>query len=258
MKIILPFSALAAGKLDRFTDEAGLLTASQAMELTAKLDEISARQQFDIVVAVVNSRDERVANLYAADFYEENGFGYGKDLDGIILLISMEYRDFGFATTGYGLEAFTSYGQEYLEKLFLPHLKSGNYNKAFTTFADAADDFLTKAKAGDPYTYGNIPLTIEEQRTYRLYSALGSLLVALLIAFSFVSIWKSQLKTVRREDLAHAYARQGSMVVTTAREQYLYKNVSKTKRVKDQRKGGGGGGFRSSSGRGFGGRSGRF
>jgi len=255
-------AALAAGSAEtgggspRYIDETGLLTASEARELTAKLDAISERHEFDVVVAVVESLGGKNVRLYAADFYEQKGFGFGRNLDGIILLLSMEYREYAFVTTGYGLKAFTDPGQVYLEKLFLPYLKADDYFTAFMAFADAADDFLIKAEAGAPYGAGNIPLTPTEKNKYRLYAAIGSLVLGLIIALTVTGIWRSQLKSVGRENLAQAYIRPGSMVVTARRDIFLHRHVTKTARPKNTSSGGGS--FKSSSGRSFSGRSGRF
>ena len=247
----------AGERLPRFIDDLGLLTPAQGAELTAKLDKISERHQFDTVVTVVRYLDYREARLYAIDFYEQNGFGFGSDLDGIILLLATQDRDFGFATTGYGLKAFTDAGQEYLEKLFLPHLKKDHYFEAFMAYADAVDDFLTQAKTGKPYNKGNIPLTAEEMTRFRTLSTVVNLVLALIIAFIVTFMWKNQLKTVRGENFASAYVREGSMVLTASRDIFLHRNVSKTARPKNQNKSGGGS-FRSSSGRSSSGRSGKY
>ena len=265
MTLVLPFTALASdlqrvsagGRLARFVDDEGLLTAKQAAELTAKLDEISERHQFDTVVVVVDALDRREARLYAVDFFEQNGFGFGRDLDGIVLLLAMRDRDFGFAVLGYGLEAFTDAGQEYLEKLFLPHLRADDYYKAFMVYADAVDDFLDKAEAGKPYNKGNIPTTPEERSKQRLYSIVGSLIAALLAALAVTGMWRGQLKSVRKQNLANAYIIDGSMKVTLARENFLHRNVTRTQRASSSGKSGGGS-FRSSSGRSSSGRSGKF
>ena len=47
---------------------------------------------------------------YADDYYDYNGYGAGADNDGILLLLSMEDRDWWISTTGYGIDAFTDYG----------------------------------------------------------------------------------------------------------------------------------------------------
>jgi len=252
-------AALAAGSAagsPRYIDEVNLLTAQEAGELTAKLDAISERHQFDVVVAVVDSLGGKNARLYAADFYEQKGFGFGRNLDGIILLVAMEYREYAFVTTGYGMRAFTDAGQVYLEKLFLPYLKSDEYSMAFMAFADAVDDFLVKAGEGEPYDTGNIRLTPSEKMKYRLYTAIGSVLLGLIIALVVTGIWRSQLKSVGRQDLAQAYIRPGSMALTARRDIFLHRHVTKTARPKNTSSGGGS--FKSSSGRSFSGRSGRF
>jgi uncharacterized protein len=229
----------AGGKLPRFIDDKNLLTPEQAKQLTAKLDEISARHKFDTVVAVVRSLDNREARLYAADFYEQNGFGFGSGLDGIILLLAADDRDFGLATTGYGLSVFTDAGQEYLEKFFLPHLKENKYFEAFMAYADATGDYLTKTKSD-----------------LRVWGAVFSLVLALIISLIVTLSWKSQLKSVIKQNLASAYVIEGSMALTKQQDFFLYRNVSKTARPKNESKGGGG--FKSSSGRSFSGRSGKY
>lgn len=266
MALGLSCTALSAGvdlarvqegeRLPRFIDDKSLLTPTQAAELTAKLNEISERHKFDTVVAVIDALDKREARLYAIDFFEQNGFGFGSDLDGIILLLAMKDRDFGLATTGYGLKAFTDAGQVYLEKQFLSYLKANKYFEAFMAYANAVDDFLAKAKSGKPYDKDNIPLTASELKGYRIWSLVVSLILALIIALIVTLSWKSQLKSVRKENLAGAYIIQGSMVVTRSRDIFLHRSVSKTARPKNESSGGGG--FKSSSGRSSSGRSGKF
>ena len=251
---VVPFGALAADA-PRFVDEMGLLTAAESLELNTKLDAISERHRFDVVIAVVAELDWREARLFAADYYEQHGYGYGENFDGAILLLAIRDRDFGFAATGFGLQAFTTAGQKYLDKHFLPQLGRDDYYGGFMSYADAMDDFLTRAEAGEPYDSGNIPLLPAELNRYRLYAVVGSLALALIIALTITGIWRSQLKSVHREDLAHAYIRQGSMVITNSRDDFLYRKLNRVRRPKERS---GGGGFSSSSGRGYTGHSGKF
>ncbi len=246
----------AGEELPRYIDDIGLLTSEQAESLTAKLDEISERNQFDTVVAVVPALDYREARLYAADFFEQNGFGYGNDIDGAILLLAMEDRDFGFASFGYGLDVFTPYGQDYLDSLFLPYLKEDQYYEAFMSYADAVDDFIAKANSGTPYDKGNIPKNPEEVRKYRFIGGAIALALALIIAFSVTGVWRGQLISVRKENLANVYFREGSMALTDQRDIFLHRHVQKVKR--ETSSSGGGGSFSSSSGRSATGHSGKF
>ena len=266
LTFILPWTAFAAGgdlarvaqgeRLPRFIDDQGLLTEEQAQQLTAKLDELSEAHQFDLVIAVVPELDNREARLYAADFYEQNGFGYNTDLSGIILLLAAQDRDFGFAFFGFGEEAFTDSGQDYLEAAFVPYLSDDDYYGAFMAFGNAVDELLIQAEAGTPYDAGNIPLTAAQISQYRLYGVITSLVLALIIALTVTLVWKSQLVSVRRQDLAHAYIGAGGVNVTNSKDIFLHRQVHKEKRKVESK--GGGGSFKTSSGRSAGGRSGKY
>ena len=88
----------------RLVDRADLLSELEEEELEARLDEISERQQADVVVVTVNSLDGKSAQDYADDFYDYNGYGIGTDKSGILLLVSMEARDWHITTTDSGSE----------------------------------------------------------------------------------------------------------------------------------------------------------
>ena len=194
--LILPFTSLASDlarvpagqRLPRFVDDVGLLTDREAATLTARLDEVSERHLFDTVVVVVKSIGSSDPRVYAADFYEQNGYGLDGDSEGIILLLAVEYRDVTVVTTtGYGSWAFTNAGQVYLESLYLPHLSENEFFEAFMVFADGADDFLIRAEEGRPYDRGNIPLLTDSQkREARIWAVVGSILLAAIISAAVV------------------------------------------------------------------------
>ena len=261
---LIPFSVFAAEgsepRIPRFYDEEGLLTSEQASVLTAKLDEISERQRFDVVVVVVYELDHREARLFAADFLEESGYGFGEELDSAILLLAVKDRDFGFASFGYGLEVFTTAGQDYLDKLFLPYLREDDYYNAFMAFADGVDDFLTQAKESVPYDSGNIPMLDSERARHRRNTIIWSLVIGLVIALIVNSRLKRQLKSVKADNLAQAYIRPGSLSLRASYDTFLHSSVSRVERSSDSDSGGGGGGssFSSSSGRSATGHSGKY
>ena len=241
----------------RFVDEVGLVSESQASTLTNKLNEISERQQFDVVIYVTNSTGGWNPRVFAADYFEEQGFGYGQDRDGIILMLAMQDRDYAFVTTGYGLYAFTNAGQAHMENQFLPYLSNNEFFEAFTIFADTADDFVTKAKAGQRYDSGNIPMSAAERQNARLITIIVSLAIAFIVPAVVTGVWTSQLKSVRSQDFACDYIRRGSMVMKMQNDVFLHRNVSRTRRSQSSNSGSSGS-FTSSSGGSFSGRSGRF
>lgn len=238
--------------LPRLTDEADLLSDSEETDLLAKLDEISERQECDVVVATVNSLEGKTAMEYADDFYDYNGYGYGEERDGIILLISMEERDWWMSTCGYGITAFTDAGQKYMSDKFITMLSDGEYADAFAKYADLCDEFLTQAKTGEPYDTGNMP-----KESLNIIWLPIDLAVGLFAAFIVASLKKMKLKTVRRKAEAQDYVVDGSFRVTKNYDCFITKSVT-TRTIHRDDDSGGSSTHTSSSGSSHGGSGGSF
>ena len=261
----------AAADVPRLDDSADLLTDSEETELLAVLDEISERQQFDVVVVTTNTLNGKTVAGYADDYFDDNGFGFGADRDGILLLLNMAERDWWISTSGYGLTAFTDHGLDDMADVFLPYLSGGYYAEGFSVFAGLCDDYVTQAKQGMPYGYNDYG-DFDNSYGYDDYygdanygeqssggaSLMAALVIGLIGAFIVTSSMKAQLKSVRQQN-AGAYVKEGSLKLTDSREMFLYRNVTKTVRQdNNSHSGGGSHSHRSSSGRSHGGRGGRF
>ena len=245
--------AYAESALPRLVDEADLLYDYEEEELLALLDEISERQQFDVVVVTVDSLDGYSAQAYADDFYDYNGYGYGSNYDGALLLLAMDNREWYISTYGYGITALTDYGVEYIGAQMLSHLSGGYYYDAFVIFAERCDDFVTQAKSGEPFDVHNAP---KGKFTF-FKNLLVALLIGLVVGLIAVLVMKAQLKSVSFKANANTYEKQGSMQVTGAHELFLYRNVSRVKKAENNSSGGSST-HTSSSGRSHGGGGGRF
>lgn len=229
----------------RLVDEADLLTDSEETALLAKLDEISERQQFDVAVVTVNSLGGKTPEAFADDYYDYNGYGYGENADGALLLISMEDRDWYITTCGYGITAITDAGRGYMQEQFKPALSDGDYSGAFTTFAELCDEFVTQAKTGEPYDVGNLP-----KGTVSPIMIVIDLVLGLVIGYAIASVRKSKLKSVRNKVEALDYTVPGSMMLTDSRDIFLNKTVTtRTIHHESSSSGGGSSTHTSSSGR---------
>ena len=258
--VISAFPVSAADNQPRLVDMADLLSDSEEADLSGILDEISERQQVDIVVVTVDSMDGETAMVYADDFYDYNGYGFGDGRDGILLLISMEERDWYISTSGYGITAITDAGREYISEIFVTDLSAGDYAAAFTGFARLCDDFITQAKTGEPYDTDNLP---EDPVSYFVGSFVLAFGIAFIIALIVTGIMRIQLKTVHSRSEADNYIKQGSMQLTKKNDLFLYRHVERRERVQNNSSGSSGssGGSRthtSSSGRTHGGGGGKF
>lgn len=237
--------------LSRLVDEADLLNSEEETALLENLDEISERQQCDVVVVTVNSLEGKTAEAYADDYFDYNGYGFGENKDGILLLISMEDRDWHMSTHGYGITAFTDAGMEYMAEQFTPFLSDGDYNSAFTKYAKLCDDFLTQAKKGDPYDNGNLP-----KGSVSPLWIFTDLAIGFILAFLLGSMQKAKLKSVRKQATAEDYTVSGSMVLTEKRDQMVNKTLTTRRIERDTDEGSST--HSSSSGESHGGSGGKF
>ena len=73
----------------RLADQAGLLDTDQKESLCNTLDEISEREQVDVIVVTTNSLEGKTAQAYADDYFIDHGYGQGEDGDGILFLVDM-------------------------------------------------------------------------------------------------------------------------------------------------------------------------
>lgn len=209
--------ALAAAHPARLVDNAGLLTEEEQATLLSQLDEISKRQQNDVVVATTDSLDGKTAMAYADDFYDEHGYGFGKSHDGVLLLVSMESRDWWMTTTGFCITAITDDGIDYISEQFLSDLSDGEYAEAFSTYASLCDEFITQAKTGDPYDGDHMPKGPFDNGL----CLVAALIIGFLIARHITNTWKEELESVRPQPEARDYVRPGSLRVTREEDRYL-------------------------------------
>lgn len=235
----------------RLVDEADLLTDDEEQTLESKLDEISERQECDVVVVTVNSLDGKTAEAYADDFYDNSGYGYGTDYSGILLLVSMEDRDWHISTLGFGNTAVTDAGRDYMAEQFTPALSDGKYAEAFTTYAGLCDDYLTQAKDGEAYDTGNMP-----GKALSLWWISGDLLIGGVVALMIALYKKSKLKSVKLKATAGDYTSKDKMNLTVKNDRFMNRVVTRRKIEREEK--GGTTTHTSSSGREHGGGGGKF
>ena len=242
---------------ERLKDEAGLLNEDEADSLLTQLNEISERQNCDVIVVTVASLDGKTAESYADDYFDFNGYGLGQDRDGILLLLSMEDRDWAISTHGFAITAFTDAGQSYMTDHFLSYISDGEYAQGFQKYAELCDQFLTQAKEGEPYDTDNLP-----KGSVAFVWLPIDIVIGCIIAFFRAQGKKKSLKTVRKKVSARDYIVQGSLKARTNREILLNSVVSSrdisSSDNSSSDSGGGSSTHTSSSGETHGGSSGKF
>ena len=237
----------------RLSDTADVLSDAEEAEVLSKLDEISERQQFDVVIVCLDSLQGEDIQDAADDLFDYGGFGYGEDHDGTLLLVSIEDRKWHVSTCGYGITALTDAGIEYLAEQFLPDMSDGNYKDSFITFADTCDELVTQAKEGTPYD-----VTSKKSGGVNRAWILRSLVIGFLLASFPMSAMKKKMKNVRMQAAASGYVQDGSQNITKRSDMFLYRTVDRTRKSDDEDGKGGSTTHTSSSGTSHGGGGGSF
>lgn len=229
---------VSAEDLPKVIDNAGLLTSSEEDELSSKLDKLSEELSCDIFV--VTEDDVNGYWEYYAESLFENGYGQGEDNDGILLLVDMGEREWHIMGKGICDLPSDSEAYDYICEELTDDLGEEEYARCFDTFADRSAEVITALSNGEefkvPFDFG--------------FCIIVSLIIGLVIAFIVTAVMKGQLKSVRSKAEAGDYLKRDSLELTDARDIYLYRQVTRIKKVKNESSG--------SSGRSSGTRSGKF
>lgn len=260
-------------------DEAGLLDSYDAERLLETLEEVSERNRLEIAIVTVDDTNGKTATEFADDYYDYNGYGYGENDDGMLLLLSMNERDWAISTYGTATDIFSNYQLDYImnDCGVLSYLGSNRYFDAFTAFVRGCDESIGRYESGyyqdeyysgyyqDEYynvqpTYDNVYGGTQTKSGSPFSKVFFSILLGFAASFVIMKIVSAPLKSVRMQNGAANYMK-GSARITDARDVFLYSNVTRTPINTQNNNGNGHSGgsiHTSSSGRSHGGASGKF
>lgn len=223
------------------------LSFDEWAELEAQAADISQRHGCGVYAAFVDDFTEYGGgnDVYKTTYqlYHANELGMGENRDGIIILLSMDERDYAMFVYGKNAEyAFNKYGQEQLEDAFLGYFSDNDWYGGASHYLDTCDEYLTLAEEGDPVRKNPLPMYL--------------IVVAASCAISgFICImlkWKMQ--TVHKKVEANEYVAAGGLTLTKQYDRYTHTTETLTKISSDSDSGS----TSSCSGGGGSGRSGKF
>ena len=215
-------------------DEADLLSNGEEAALTAKLQSYSQQYNAQLVVVTLDSMNGEDIDWFVEYLYDTAGFGYGENKDGVLLLVAMDIREYRILSNGFAADAITLDDIGYMGDNFVSYLSDGYYADAFDTFAEDCSYYLNGYINGFPFAFG------------------ANLVIALVVGFVVglivVLVLKGQLKSVYKQNKANSYIKAGSMQLTTQRDIFLYRNISRTKKATNNGSSGSSGGSRNVGG----------
>ena len=215
-------------QVPRLVDKANLIDEADEKRLLERLDSLSEQYQFDFVAATVKTTGGKEIVEFSDDYFDYNGFGYGKDDSGVALIISMNPRIVYISGCGEGTKYFDYDDAQDIIDVFYGDLKAGNYATVVDTFIDEAQRSVEFGRNGVPFSY-----RLQTLLPNWMVTLLAPVVIGIALAFATVSFMTKGLKSVRKKESAADYVVPGSMRLTRNEDVFLYSNVSKTAKVQD-------------------------
>lgn len=197
-------------------DGADLLTENEEAQLRTRLEEISKAYGAQVAVGTVSQMNGSDVDSFTEYVYDSTGYGYGGDKAGVLLLICMDVREYRILSNGFAADAITPDYIDSISDAIVSDLSDGDYADAFHRYAEECEYYLNGYLNGFPFDLEGTLLT--------------SVLIGLVVGAVVALVLKGQLKSVRKNQNANLYVKQGSMHLTQVGDYFMYRNVTRTPR----------------------------
>lgn len=254
LTILVPFNVLSEN--DRIVDKALMLSENERSELTNELDAISDKYDMDVVVYFSTDTsfgdNDNSIMIEGGEFFDGNGYGYGDDHRGILLIVNYATGYLDIITTGpQVMEKYDGYIEEAYDYIS-PYLRD-NPAEAIRVFIKWVDTrFIPENNNNnsdnnyDDYTnndyYPSEDTDYKKDTTVRDLSVSG--IFSLIISSVTMLIFKKQLKTEGKKADARNYVVPNSFKLTRSGDIFLYRSTMRRRiqRNDSNRHSSGGGG----------------
>ena len=263
-------AVFAAESLPMIVDQADLLTDTEEAALESKAQSLRSEYAMDVIILTVDSLNGIRAQDYADAYYDENGYGYGDENNGILFLLAMQEREWYISTCGEAIYAFTDYGIQELAEGAFSYLLDDNYADVFDAYLSNIPEYFQAYDQGEPidgyadysgdYYHGDQDEIVYYEEEFEP-SIFLSFVVGVIVAGISLLFMRLSMNTKRQKHNASDYMKAESFRLTKKQDLFLYSKVSKVRRQQNNTSSNNGGGssvHRSSGGRRHGGGGGKF
>ena len=218
--LVLSMVVSVSAATDAFVyDDAGLLTEGERADLANRLARLSDTYNAQIVVVTIPSAEGNDPDAIVEYFYDNMGIGYGEGLDGVLLLVCMDPREYRILSNGYCAAAIDPADINAIGSVIVNDLSEGDYADAFDIFAEKCEYYLDGHLNGFSFNFG--------------MNLMIALMVGLVAGLITAKSLKGQLKTVHKKNEAKSYIKAGSMNLQTQNDVFLYRDVRRTPKPKE-------------------------
>ena len=231
------FSLFASAETEQWyggvvQDDAGLFSTFDRDRLEKKLDALGNEHR--VALAVLTTRDYEELYTDPTEGMDQFYYDCGMPDNGLLFVISFERTGSGrYMYLSNGRGSAISLGQEERDYIFdsiRPQMHDGDYVGACETLFDRIESYFSAEESGEEF--------IQKQFIFETNWIIIALVVGLIVGLIVTGTMKAKLKTVRSKEQANDYMRQGSMHIDRQADIYLYRNVSRTERPRNNSSGG--------------------
>ena len=243
--------AFAGGDSVYIYDLVGRLSAEEGRALQERAAALTQRYQCGLYVVIVPdySAYGRNPDAAAESLYRDNAFGYGYDSSGVMLMLSMDDRDYRVYHYGYGTYAVDYWGADRLDAAMLSEFRYDRWYDGCMAFLDSCGDMLAAAETSyDPADYNPDGTLVNRRPPIGFCVGLG-LVVGCIVGLIAALIARAKMRSVHKATAAAAYAAAEGL--SLYRSDDVFSHVTETRvRIESDSgsRGGGGGGGRPSGG----------
>lgn len=220
--------------LSLVVDKADLLTDEEEKNFNDKLEAFADEYESEIAILTVDDLEGKSAQVYADDFYDYNGYGYGENDDGMLVLYKPGAegdRELYITTHGTGEDDYQA--DDFINAM-VDDLKAEDYVSAFNTYIQIAEK---------SHKFSVSPVWI-----------VLSIVVGMLGGMAIPKVMARANNSVRPQNDASVYAKADSMVVTGNSDIFVTSSITRVAKPKKENNSS----HTSSSGRSHGGGGARF
>lgn len=227
--ILIPINVF--GENNRIVDNAYKLSENQKSELIVSLDALSLKYDMDIVVylSVDDSYGDDIVSE-GCEFYDGNGYGYGDDHRGVLLIINYNQGMFDIITTGNEVrEKYDGYIEDCYDAI--QNSLSNNPYEAIEIFEYWVDTRFYNETSNIDENVVEENVVVEKNNTVRDLTV--STIVSIIISAATGLLLKSQLKTEGKKRGASNYMDKNSFNLTRSGDIFLYRTTTR-RRIKSR------------------------
>lgn len=214
----VPALAVASTE-ERVFDYAQLFTEAERESLQSAIDAHIDKYDMDVVVLTTRDDSGTSPRAFADDFYDDYGFGYGRDNAGVLFLVNPYTRDLYVSTTGRMIDILNDDRIDALLDTQYEYARDGDYYGAMTAAIAETETYIDAGPVSGQHRY-------HEDRYLEPWWVAVSIAIGVGTALITVAVIK---KTYSREykPVPYDYRNESKLNLTLKTDDLVDRNVSR-------------------------------